>query len=772
MQYFAEILRIQEGKRSQNPPFEATVEHAPPGMPLEAGASIAALVDLTPPLSHRSRELRSIVTNTYWHSTGSIVARMRRALAEANRYLVHANEQSAPGNKATGSLTCAVFSEDEMFLGQVGPAYVYYHHPDEGLKLFPRRDHILIPLGGTLPPIIHIGYAPLEENCTLLMATRPIAEVQAREHWQAIMDSQSGQDILKSTLAILEENRTSGSIILAQCTMGDMAEEAHMRAENKSYRLFQRANEMPIPKPATRFALLPRQTYAPPPPTEIIAQPGIPTQEILPEQEEAGIEELLIMEESNTEDRLIDEEEFYAEPEEGEERASLNLQQSIENLQVWWQGLAQRRREHRQATPEEQERLKKALKALLPGQVETEEKEKRQPPEEHKSTMAGLTFAIAFVVFLIVFSTYLQFGGASRAQTMVEQLQEEHQKALQNQTAEDWQAVLSTADQILTLDPQNTEAQAFKKDAQLAIDAVQNAAILAPNPLLDLGTAPSPRRVLVAQSWAYILNTATDEIIGLPLDATGLNASAEAPTPILKRGQTYYGEPVEHLMEMAWVTPGTTYPDGAIFIYSEGGTLYIYEPSLGPASITRQRLQGELQPGTVTLMETYGEQLYLVQRQENQLLKYQPLNGLYDSPPRPYFAEGVAPQLQTALDLAIDGRIYLILGDGTVHPYYDGTEDPGFQVQNLPDPEVQPTTIIVETESEEGRIYLGDPNKERIIVLNKRGEFQHQFRMPDETLRQLEAMDIDEEKGVLYLIAGNRLYAALLPDFANPNNNN
>jgi hypothetical protein len=73
--------------------------------------------------------------------------------------------------------------------------------------------------------------------------------------------------------------------------------------------------------------------------------------------------------------------------------------------------------------------------------------------------------------------------------------------------------------------------------------------------------------------------------------------------------------------------------------------------------------------------------------------------------------------------------------------------------------------LAVEPQTDSGMIYLGDPQQERIVVLDKRGDFKHQFRLSGEALRQLEALAISETPHVLYLIGENRLYAAPIPDF-------
>ncbi|MCJ7548891.1 MAG: hypothetical protein MUQ30_04335, partial [Anaerolineae bacterium] len=189
MEYQTEILRFKEGARSRPPSPEATVAAAQANVLSDAGNQIAVLVDLTPQLPYRSREIRSLVVKTYWTSSGSIVARLRRALAAANRHLISFNHKAPSGSKCAGSITCAVVSDGELFLGQVGAAYAYVSHPpslqqvhpgDPSFEIFPRRDRLLIPLGGTVPPVIHIGYTVMVPGSVACIATTRVAEAMAR----------------------------------------------------------------------------------------------------------------------------------------------------------------------------------------------------------------------------------------------------------------------------------------------------------------------------------------------------------------------------------------------------------------------------------------------------------------------------------------------------------------------------------------------------------------------------------------------------------------
>lgn len=459
-------------------------------------------------------------------------------------------------------------------------------------------------------------------------------------------------------------------------------------------------------------------------------------------------------------------------PQSAGERPQSNF--SLDPLRNWFSTEREIRRQRREArkasstertTTAERARLRQALKTLLPGKIKSQQTPiMRTPPKERQTVMGGLVLGFLVIVSLITLTKYLQLGGPLKAEELLTEANDLREQAYSTQEADDWYALLNAASQIVRLDPENPDALTLKLEAQQAIDALESAATLSVTPLLELGTAPRPRRMLVEDGWAYVLNTATDAVMAYPLSEDGLTSTAESSTTILRRGQTYLGEVVNHLVDFAWITPCANYPDGAIFIYSDGGAIFIYEPTLGPGSISVQHIEGDLEPGSITVMETFGEKFYLVHRQLNQILMYEPVNGIYANA-RSYFADGAAPDLQLALDIAIDGRVYLLMGNGSVQSYFAGSYDPSFEIGGLPDTDFKPLVMDVGADVDEGLIYLAETQKERIIVLDKRGEFVRQYRLPKGELRQLESLTVNQDTQVIYLIAENRLYTAPIPNF-------
>lgn len=798
MQYQTEILRFEEGVRSRHPSPDATVAAAQANALSGAGSQIAVLVDLTPQLPYRSREIRTLVVKTYWTSSGSIVARLRRALVTANRHLITFNQKAPAGTKCSGNITCAVFADDELFLGQVGAAYAYiYNAPDaqaapgDGpLELFPKRDRLLIPLGGAIPPVIHIGYTTMTPGSVACLTTTSIAEAQAREAWHQALSLSKLSLITSHLNREFTSRNISGSILLFQAQASAASELASATgSQPRAYALRPRSvAEPPSVALGTHAPVTPSMhpeglaeeidwaktargvepiidAWVPPEERneDVSAAPSVATAS-------APFAPLPATAEDEHPDPLGHWENIIAAAEAAPPRTGRSLPSLgdwLEDMVQEWKAKRRLRKLHltERETTAERARLHQAVRTLLPGKVEDSRKTApRTPPPEKRSILAGLVLGLLVLVSLIALTKYLELGGPSRAEELLVQARTLRSTAYNTQDPQDWYDLRNIASQITSLDPQNSEALAYLSEARQAVDLLRSAAMLDTTPLLDLGTAPSPRRLLIAGGWVYVLETATDAVIGLPLGADGISSTAEGPVAIIRRGQSYVGEVVNHLVDLAWVKPGATYPDGAVFIYSDGGAVFIYEPTLGLGSISVQRLQGDLAAGYVTAMEAYEDRIYLVHRQLNQILMYEPVNAVY-AMPRPYFATGSAPDLQLTQDLAVDGRLYLLLGDSTLRTYFLGDRDPSFETQNLPDTEFTPLVMAIESDPDTGLVYLADSQQQRIIALNKRGEYVLQYRLPSGDLHRIEALAVDPTADTIYLIAENQLIAAPLPAF-------
>ncbi len=748
MNYRVEVLRFHRGepKRGQAP--EAIVQPAPSGTPAEAGELLVVLVELSPAMPHRAREVRTLAAEVYWRSSGSVIARLRRALTEANRYLIRCNEAAPPEGQGAGNITCAIFREGELFLGQVGAANAFLQLPGEPLELFPRQSR-LFPLGASLPPVINIGYAELVPGSSLLLATSELAETQAQSLWAETLAAwRPSSQSVESIGAAMARAEASGTMVFVRC------EEEPVE-------------KMETPRPRPTIHLFPRRKAK-------ALSPSSPAREEAPTSP-LPLPSLQPGEGGNVKARALSP--TSPPPPSLEHGGGKGLRRwrlsSIPHLTLprWGKRGGEIRipRFPRFRFPPVRALLRGAGDLLLPHPVAGGRRSRRAVPTEHSLVMGGMTLGFLLVVFFITLTTYLQEGGAQRASILLQEARQAQEVAYAQQTEEAWTQVVTLCDRILALDPQNEEAAELRRQAQTALDALNQAALLQVHPLLTLGTSRQVRHLLVAKGWLYILNPDRDTLIAYQLGADGLSLEGDAPMTVLEKGETIFGEPVGELVDMAWLEPTAGYKGGALLIYGEGGVLYTYEPDLGPESCTLTHLSGDpLPPASVTAMDTYRNAFYLLQRQSNQILKYMPHNGLYDNPPRPYFAPSAAPPLAEALDMAIDGRIYLLMGDGSLQAYSEGVLDHSFEMREPPGGEFKPRVMTMERDVEQGRIYLVDPVRERIAVLDKRGHFLHQYRLEGDALRTTEAIAVSDEPYVLYLLMEDGLYVASFPTFAQP----
>lgn len=862
MQRRVEVLRYKAGQRTTAPPPEVFWERAPRGVPPEAGEELLILVDLDPYIPHRARELRTLAEETYWTASGSITARMRRAIAEANRYLVQQNAEVHAGLRTYGSITLITFAQDEAFIGQTGPGNTLIHYPSQRLmELFPKPERPLTPLGVAVPPIIHISYATLEPGCQVACLTNSIMQTRYIPAWESLLAEQAAapdQDIFAAALA---QKQVNGGAIHVLCLADEEVPPAPPapRDKKRPVWLTGRASsasapnataaspaasphavphppaETPTPTPeepsgphrlraftlgagiltalwqrlrrpaheqeplspaetsasfsvttsgeavglAERAKPAAPQTHATPPASPRLLQ-------AVPDVAPAGAEIPLIYPTRSTDDATLattGEARPEGAPSDGlapsDEAPPLKRQlhalrralrprarpaeEGADLSRTLDAALPAPRRRSRSRTPygithRAARFIQKTLMPLLPGGRAVPPSPPRPVPAEQR-WFPWLALMLALLVFLTAGVTYAEMGGSQRATALLEEARKARDVAYEQQTAESWRKVQSLAQMVLVLDANNAQAQGLREEATLALDALQKAALLAIQPMRELGVSPQPRRLIATATTVYVLNPATDEVMAVDVREPG------AVQSLLKRGQTLNGQMVPHLVDMAWMAPAPGYRDGALFVYGEGGVLYTYEPTLGRESITMQRLPGELPPGAVTMIGVLGSRLYIVERQANRLLSYQPVNGLYSAPPRPYFAPALTPPLQTVVGMALDGRVYLLFGDGTLRAYYEGTEDPGFQVTGITEPQFQPTMLALEADPN-GAVCLADARQELIVVLNRKGQFRHQFRLPGHMGRSLEALALAPDGKTVYLVAENKLYAAPLPDFA------
>jgi hypothetical protein len=166
-------------------------------------------------------------------------------------------------------------------------------------------------------------------------------------------------------------------------------------------------------------------------------------------------------------------------------------------------------------------------------------------------------------------------------------------------------------------------------------------------------------------------------------------------------------------------------------------------------------------------LDTFEGNLYLLDAAARQVWRYRPSSEGYSALPDGYF-QNPRPELEQAIDMAIDGRIYVLDAGGKVYKYFGGEEAP-FEMSGLPSPLSRAAAITLDPSvPNESSLYVADADNARIAHFTPDGRFIRQIRAPGDEFAALEDLLVDERLGRLFVISGGRLYLANLPPAAAP----
>jgi serine/threonine protein phosphatase PrpC len=168
-------------------------------------------------------------------------------------------------------------------------------------------------------------------------------------------------------------------------------------------------------------------------------------------------------------------------------------------------------------------------------------------------------------------------------------------------------------------------------------------------------------------------------------------------------------------------------------------------------------------------LETYEGNLYIWGAEPSEVVKF--TSGHYGDIPQLWLDAVSADNMDLglAVDMGIDGKIYLLFPDGKISVFHLGK----FERDIIPDSITPPITAVTRMEitgsSEEGSVFLLDTLNERVIQIDKMtGHVVQQMKVrPNSQVRlnQLVDMSVDGRSGrpVIYLVNGSQIIRTELP---------
>jgi sugar lactone lactonase YvrE len=278
-------------------------------------------------------------------------------------------------------------------------------------------------------------------------------------------------------------------------------------------------------------------------------------------------------------------------------------------------------------------------------------------------------------------------------------------------------------------------------------------------------TGSEPTRLIVVGKDVLLLNRSSDRLFKFLLNDIGdALQSVEANPILLQRDELREGSPVGELVDVAWLGAAGDRTLGAFAALGRTGSLYVYDSLRGIRVAPVANSDLWLKPAA---MGAYAGNLYVLDPLLGRILKYMPTNNAYTTPPNDYLAPNQDVDLTGAVDMAIDGNVYVLYADGRVAKYFNGQGQP-FTMQGLPSAMRGPTSIHVSGPREpqgQGYVYVVDAGNERIVQFDKQGAYLRQFqaRADEPYFRQIRGIYVDEAESRMFVYSGNTLWLTSVP---------
>ncbi len=674
-----------------------------------------------------SQSLAETIRNVYYQTPSSMTASLRHAVTAANAQLMAQADRTVGSEEKTGApspllagVTVVVVLGEDVFIATVGPAVTYVvtngiatQFPESSPWLGESASRVANApaLGREAEAPVQLFHASLRPGDAVVMGDGRFAVQVSSEEIEEAVAFQSIEDALASL------NQMAGA---HDCTA--------LLVENQAVR----AGAARVRRSASAWkAALSRRITARVQPDEDIGRPA--------RQRPAGFQETVPL---------------------GRWLSTLG-KGGLALLMMVWVG------------------LRTLLSRILPNEapeipatrpIPADLADQDAVPALSLRGLRTVAFIIPAVVLIVVAITYWQRGIAQENEyvSLMENAQAAFLQALDandDQRARDW---LGQADDSLT------RAKAIRPDEAAGdelwmsivqyrdkVDRVERlywvgSLRMYDNPLTQL------RRVISDGLDLYVLDTGADQVYHHRLDDMGDSLRPDAGDPVLvQRAQQVATTVVGEIIDMTWMPVSTNRQTSGLLIL-EGEGLLEYSPKWNLTAVPIVGTEGWILPVAVA---GYDGNLYILDPQAGQILRYVPGPDGYTTPPEHYLSPDLKDILVGGIDMAIDGFIYVLYADGTVRKFEGGAPAP-FEIMGIDRPLSNPTAIYTGPDHLVGFVYIADAGNQRIVQLHKDGRFVRQIKpREDESIPfdSLKSIFVDESANKLYFLDNHSLYIANIP---------
>lgn len=376
--------------------------------------------------------------------------------------------------------------------------------------------------------------------------------------------------------------------------------------------------------------------------------------------------------------------------------------------------------------------------------------------------MAVLAVGIPLLVAIVVTAVFVERSTSARVDALLDEAQQLLATTNQSVSAEEqrarWESILNKANEALTLVSDNADAIDIRNQAFAQLDRLDGTLRVSPLLIHDFtttGARVGQFRLATQGTYIFILDMSEGRVDRLSLDDA---TAGNEPVPAVVKGITVGGRVVGDLIDMAWVDAFGARQKSALIVLERGG-LVEYDLAFDPSTIP---FADSTVPSGARRLDSFDGNLYLLDVNARQVWRYRPSADGYSGLPEGYF-ETTPAGIENAIDIAIDGNIYILEAGGIVHKYVAGTELP-FELSGLPMPITRPVAAAVDAETPTASgLYIADLDGARIVHVRPDGQYIRQVRSVGPEFDAIQDLLVDERAQRLYVISAGKLYSTALP---------
>lgn len=702
-----------------------------------------------------SEEILEIAGTHYYGSGGSITRGLRDAMLAANESLFGYNLRVEDEQRIIMGLCCAVIREKDLYIGQMGPAVALVLR-EGGIRRYPAHSAWVAsdePMGLQLnrePPLglrrdaePSLYHAEIGPSDGLLLASAHLLRQASDAQFAAALTAGSPEAVAAS-LATLAAGSSATALALRAAAKQAPAPEA---IETPSRAREQDLELAPAEVPSSA---LPEEMAEPKAELEAYPEEVYADEEAYADAKEALPEETLLTEEW----------EETNEP----QRPRVELSEVAESV-----GASARR-------------LRRGAEDLLLNVLPTEVPERPTLPEPAEPIPMGakaLVFIALIIPLVVLFSVVMariQYDRvrASQYENAVLQAQYLYDQAVRQTDTqlerEELYRAMDAIQQGLSMAPDDPDLKDLLRRAQHRIDQLEGVIPIYSFARLylfpDDATSPTDSsRIVINGKDVMVLNRGSDLLYRFFLNDVGDALQPVEADPVLIRpGDTFDGVTVSDLIDVTWMAGEGDQTQPRFMALDRSGTLLSYDPRRGVRAQPVGNSDIWLNPQAIG---GYYGNLYVLDPLLGRLLKYLPSNNEYVKPPLDYIDAALGIDLTGAVDMAIDGSVYILYADGTIKKFHNGVPVE-FPMAGFYGTMRSPVAIHVSGEQRpdaEGYVYVADTGNKRVLQFSKDGVFVRQFRAVDTEpyMERLRGLYVDEAERRMFLISEQHFVLCTLP---------